>query len=330
MDKNLVVGITHLIKPPFDPERKSLGNDIEVIHFDTRNEEEFDPALLKKLDVFLVWTPKISETTISNLINCKMLVRYGVGFDKIDRKGLDKAGITFSNNPEYGPEDVADTAMSMLLGLQRRIYQHNFLCRGYSDSWQENHLVPTIHSRECTVGIVGVGRIGISVVNRLKAFGYEIIGYDPYISNGLARAVGIKRADSLEQLFEQCNMISMHCPLTDETRGMVTTELVNRAKPGLVLVNTARGLLIESLDMVELGLRSGQLGAVGLDVLPTEPPEDHPLINAWRKAEPWLQGRLIITPHNAFYSDYSMFECRFQAAETARLFIQDGVHRNAV
>lgn len=111
---------------------------------------------------------------------------------------------------------------------------------------------------------------------------------------------------------------------------MITPGLLAHSRPGLVLVNTARGNLIQGLDMIEQGLKSGQLAGVGLDVLPQEPPEPHSLIDAWRSDEDWLQGRLIISPHNAFYSDHSMAECRNQAAETARLFLQDGVHRNSV
>ena len=330
MAGKLVVGVTHLIKPPFDAEMAALGSDTEFIHFDSRDESSFDPAALNRLDLFLVWTPKITRVTIDNLKKCKMLVRYGVGYDKIDREALSTANIAFSNNPEYGPEDVADTAMAMLLGLQRQIYRHDHQCRGYHGSWQENHLKPTIQSPECTVGVVGVGRIGISVINRLKPFGYHIVGYDPYISNGMARAVGIERVHRLDQLFARADMVTMHCPLTEETRGMVNQQLLEAARPGLIFVNTARGLLIENLDVVQDGLRSGKLGAAGLDVLPEEPPAEHPLIAAWRNNEDWLAGRLIITPHNAFYSDQSMYECRYQAAETARLFIEEGVHRNAV
>ena len=332
MNNRYVVGVTHLVKPPFEPEKAALGKDIEVIHFATRDEKQFDVEQLKRLDIFLVWTPKISAETIAHLKNCKMLVRYGVGFDKIDIQSLQDSAIGFSNNPEYGPEDVADTAMSMLLGLQRGIYRHDRLCRTYqaTDGWQENHITPTIHSRHCTVGVVGVGRIGISVINRLKAFGYRVIGYDPYISNGLARAVGIERMNSLEALFEQADMVTMHCPLTTDSKGMVNTSIIDRAKPGLIFVNTARGQLIDSLDTIEAGLRSGQLGGAGLDVLPLEPPDSHSLITAWRQDEPWLGGRLIVTPHNAFYSDHSMYECRYNAAETARLFIEEGVHRNKI
>lgn len=328
--KRWTIGITHLIKPPFDPEQAAFSNHADIVYFDTRDETAFAHSQLNQLDAMLVWTPAITETTIRHLERCKILVRYGVGYDKIDLDALTQRGIAFSNNPEYGPEDVADTAMAMLLTLQRRILEHDIKARGYIDSWQENHLAPVRHSKNCRVGIVGLGRIGTSLSLRLKPFGYQLVAYDPYLSNGVFRALDVERADSLAQLIAQADIISLHCPLTEETRGMIDGALLEGAKPGLIFINTARGGLIDSLDVIEAGLRSGQLAGAGLDVLPEEPPSDHPLIIAWRENTDWLQGRLLITPHNAFYSDHSMAECRYNAAQTARLFLDENIHRNAV
>jgi|TARA_B100000959_G_scaffold255831_1_gene288530 D-3-phosphoglycerate dehydrogenase len=329
-NKQWTVGVTHLIKPPFDPELAGFDGRADFLYFNSTDESSFDKEWLKSIDAFLVWTPAISDRTICHLDKCKIVVRYGVGVDNVDLKGLNNSGIAFSNNPEYGPEDVADTAVAMLLSLQRRIVEHDYKARQYADTWQENHLSPTRHSRHSTVGVIGVGRIGISVINRIRAFGYRIVGYDPYVSNGMFRALAIERADSMAELVKQSELVTLHCPLTDETRAMINDDVVNRAKPGMILVNTARGGLIESLDVIHAGLRSGQLAGAGLDVIPDEPPVAHPLIEAWRAGVDWLQGRLIITPHNAFFSDHSMYDCRYKAAETARLFLENGIHRNAV
>jgi D-3-phosphoglycerate dehydrogenase len=330
VQKPWTIGITHLVKPPFEPEQKAFSNRAEIVYFGGRDARDYDAVQLGRLDAMLVWTPTIDESTIAELTQCKILVRYGVGFDKIDRDALAKQGIAFSNNPEYGPEDVADTAMALLLALQRRIVEHDMRARAYSDSWQENHLSPMRHSKNCRVGIVGLGRIGSSLSLRLKPFGYEVIGYDPYVSNGMFRALDVKRATSLAQLLSQVDMLSMHCPLSSETKAMINAQTIAQAQPGLIFVNTARGGLIESLDVVESGLRSRQLAGAGLDVLPEEPPGDHSLITAWRENVDWLRGRLLITPHNAFYSDSSFAECRYNAAHTARLFLEENIHRNAV
>lgn len=324
------VGITHLIEPPFEPENTAFDGQAEFAHFSARDEAEFDTAALKRLDAMLVWTPVIGERTVRHLDRCRILVRYGVGFDRIDLDALAARNIAFANNPEYGPEDIADTAMAMILGLQRRIVEHDVRARVYRKVWQENILTPVLNSKRATVGIVGLGRIGSCLSRRLRPFGYRTIAYDPYLQDSRFLELGVERAESLEALVEQVDILSMHCPLTDETRAMIDAEVLGRARPGLIFVNTARGALIDSLDTLETALRSGHLAAAGLDVLPQEPPADHSLIDAWRNAAEWLQGRLLINPHNAFYSDESMARCRFNAAETARLFLQEQIHRNAV
>lgn len=328
--KRWTIGITHLVKPPFTPESTAFDGEAEFIHFDQRDESGFDPAMLRKLDAFLVWTPAITGATRRHLERCRILVRYGVGYDKVDIDELGRGNIAFSNNPEYGPEDVADTALSMILPLQRRVLEHDRRARGYGSRWQENLLTPTRQLRHATVGVVGVGRIGLSVVNRLRPFGCRVLGYDPYLSNGMFRAMAVERVNDLRELAARCDVLTLHCPLTAETRGMINQELLAAARPGLVLVNTARGKLVDGLDTIEHGLRTGRLAGVGLDVLPEEPPAPHALLDAWRNDEDYLRGRLLINPHTAFYSDESFAECRQQAAVTARLFLEDGVHRNAV
>ena len=209
-NKKWTVGVTHLIRPPFDAEQQAFFNKADIIYFDTRDENQFDKSDLQKLDAFLVWTPSIGIQTIKHLKKCKILVRYGVGYDKISLNILSENNIAFSNNPEYGPEDVADTAMALLLALQRRIVEHDNRSRNYDVTWQENHLAPVKHSKNMTLGIVGLGRIGTSMSLRLKAFGYRVIGYDPYISNGMFRAIGIERAESLSGLSDQIDALSMH------------------------------------------------------------------------------------------------------------------------
>jgi D-3-phosphoglycerate dehydrogenase len=324
------VGITHLIKPPFDAENEAFNGNAKFFYFKSKNETGFLQSDLQQLDAFLIWTPSMGNETIRKLDNCQIVVRYGVGFDKIEIPTLQDRGIAFSNNPEYGPEDVADTAMGLILVLQRRLIEHDILARSYIDTWQENHLSPMLHSPRATVGVVGVGRIGISVIRRLAPFGYRVIGYDPYVSNGMFRALQIEKASSLDELVSQVDILTLHCPLTPETRGMINRKLLQKARSGLILVNTARGALIENVDFIEDQLRSGHLAGVGLDVLPDEPPSSHSLFDAWREQASWLRGRLVLTPHNAFFSDSSMYECRFAAAETARLFLEEQIHRNKI
>ena len=326
-----VVGITHPIAPPFAAEDEAFGGSARFVSIPERDERDMDANALASLDALLVWTPRISESTAARLTACRVLVRYGVGYERIDIGALARRAIAFANNPEYGPEDVADTAMAMLLGFARRVFEHDARARGHTGpNWQENRLSPTLHARDATVGVVGVGRIGMSLVNRLKPFGFRILGYDPFVPRGHHRALGYERCESLDALLAQSDFVSFHCPLDASTRGCIDARRLALMKPGAVLVNTARGGLLQSLDCLQAALRSGHLAGAGLDVLPEEPPLPHPLLDAWRRRDPWLEGRLVITPHNAFYSERSWREARFAAAETARQFLETGVLRNAV
>jgi D-3-phosphoglycerate dehydrogenase len=324
------IGITDRSAPPFEFESLGFRDRAEFIFFDTDREDDLPPVDLRSLDAFLVWSPTLGDRTIKHLENCKIVVRYGVGYDRIDVAALDRAGIRFCNNPDYGATEVAETAVSMILALQRRILVLDWRARSYESGWQGHMIRPTRRVDETTVGLVGVGRIGGCACQRLKAFGFRVIGYDPYIPAGTEKVLRFERVHDLADLVREADVISFHCPLNDETSGMVDAAFVAAMKPNSILVNTARGKIIADLDCIERGLRSGHLFGVGFDVLPDEPPGDDSLIAAWRAGEDWLQGRLIINPHNAFYSDQAWDELRFKAAETAWLFLEKGVLRNSI
>lgn len=324
------VGITDRTAPPFDLERRGFRDQAEFVFFDCAEEAALPAEELRKLDALLIWSPTLGEATVRQLERCKIVVRYGVGYDRIDREALRRAGIAFANNPDYGAGEVAETAVAMILALQRRILLHDWRARGYRESWQGNLIRPTRRIGETTVGLIGVGRIGGSACQLLRGLGFRVIGYDPYLAAGYEKVLRFERVQELAELVEQADVISLHCPLTEETRGLADDAFIAAMKPGSILVNTARGQLLSGLAGLERALRSGQLFGAGLDVLPEEPPPDHPLIRAWRDGESWLQGRLLINPHNAFFSDEAWDELRYKAAETAWLYLAKGRLRNAI
>ncbi len=328
--KKYVVGITdHMIGMP-DLEAEVLGDDVEIDFFASADETSFAPDRLTRLDALMVWGARLGEQSIRHLARCKGVVRYGVGYEKIDLAALDAAGIPFANNPDYGTEEVADHAIAMILSLHRRLWEHDARARGYSSGWQIYSLKPLPRSNRATVGVVGVGRIGTAVINRLKPFGFRILGYDPGQPPGHEKAIGYERAERLEELFAQSDIVTLHCPANAQTRGLLDVGGLARLKRGAIVVNTARGELIEDLDALEAALRSGQIAAAAIDTLLKEPPGDHPLLTAWRNREHWLAGRLVITPHNAFYSDHAAVEMRRNAARTVRLLLDEGKLRNQV
>ncbi len=328
--RTFVVGITdHMIGQP-DLEAEVLGNDVEIEFFGSTDEASFAPDRLARLDALMVWGARLGAASITHLTRCKGVVRYGVGYEKIDLAALEQAGIPFANNPDYGTEEVADHALAMILSLHRRLFEHDARARGYTSGWQVHSLKPLSRSNKATVGVVGVGRIGTAVVNRLKPFGFHILGYDPGQPPGHEKAVGYERTDRLEELFARSDVVTLHCPANGETRGLLGAEGLARLKPGAIVVNTARGELIDDLDALEGALRSGHLAAAAIDTLVTEPPRDHSLLSAWRNREDWLNGRLVITPHNAFYSDHAAVEMRTNAARTVRILLDEGRLRNQI
>ena len=183
---------------------------------------------------------------------------------------------------------------------------------------------------ECVCGIVGLGRIGTAAALRAKAFGMDVVMYDPYRENGAELSVGIRRADSLEELFGQSDVVSIHVPLSDETEKLINAEVLAASKPGLILVNTARGPIID-LDGLYEALHANHVQAVGLDVLPEEPANpDHPLIKAWAADEEWIDHRLLITPHSAFFTPESVYDMRYKGGEVAVTYLGGGRLQNCV
>ena len=156
-------------------------------------------------------------------------------------------------------------------------------------------------------GVVGLGRIGIAAAIRAKAFGMSVVAFDPYVARGVEIAVGVDRVESLEALLRVCDVVSLHCPLTDETRNMINASALAKMKPEAILINTARGAIVD-IDALFDALRRGDLAGAGIDVLPFEPPRaDDILAIAYRdRADPLIGERLILTPHAAWSSPESV------------------------
>jgi C-terminal binding protein len=224
------------------------------------------------------------------------------------------------NVPDYGTTEVADHAMSLALALRRGLLLHHELQRKDPPAAWRFVLDPLVRrSSVQTFGIIGMGRIGTAVALRAKAFGFRVVFFDPHLPNGVELGLGIGRAPTLEALLRVSDVLSVHAPLTPETRGMVGERELAWLPKGAVVVNTARGPILD-IDALAAALRSGHLAGVGLDVVPVEPPvEPVPeLLRAYRAREPWVEGRLIITPHSAFHTPEAWEDIRVKSAETMR------------
>jgi C-terminal binding protein len=263
---------------------------------------------------------KVTAADLPRFPRLRAICRMGVGYDNLDRAAAAVRGIAILNVPDYGTTEVADHAIALALSLRRGLLLHHEAQRADPPApWRYVDDPLVRRSSVQTFGIVGMGRIATAVALRAKALGFRVVFYDPHLPNGVELGLGIQRAPTLRDLLRQTDTLSVHAPLTRETRGLLGQEELALLPKGAVVVNTARGPIID-IDALAALLKSGHLAGVGLDVVPVEPPvEPVPeLIRAYRAREPWTLGRLIITPHSAFYSPQAWDDIRSKSAETMR------------
>ena len=262
--------------------------------------------------------------------NCRMVVRGGVGFDGLDLEGFGARGIAVCNVPDYGTTEVADHAIAMALALRRAVVRYNDCLRADPrGNWDYAAERCLMRLRGTTFGIVGLGRIGTAAARRAQAFDMDVVFHDPYLPDGADLATGYRRMGCVEELFETADTISLHTPLSAETERLVDADLLTRAKPTTVLVNTSRGPVVD-IDALHDALREGRIAGAALDVLPSEPPDDHPLIRAFTAREDWIDGRLLLSPHAAFYSVPGQRDLRAKAFRSMLGYLQGGELRNCV
>lgn len=290
-------------------------------------------AVLAAADALVVWHEiALGGDVVKRLPKCRIIVRAGVGFDHIDLKAAGAAGIPVANTPDYGTSEVADHAIALMLALRRGITTfHDLLKRDPVDNY-DSSLAPLVRRNRGTVfGVVGLGRIGIATALRAKAFGMRVIAHDPYAPAGIEIAAGVERVQTLDELLMASDTVSLHCPLTEETRNLMGEAQFARMKPEAILINTARGAIIDIPALLKT-LASGRIAGAGIDVLPIEPPaSDDPFAVAYRDlAKAGLADRLIVTPHAAWSSPESRADARRLSAETAILYLRDGRLRNLV
>jgi D-3-phosphoglycerate dehydrogenase len=261
--------------------------------------------------------------------SCRIAVRSGVGFDTLDVEGFGYLGVPVSNVPDYGTTEVADHALALMLALTRGVGTFDEALRNES-AWSFSRAPLVRRLRGATFGVIGLGRIGLAAARRAAAFDLSVLFFDPHLSNGVELSTGYARVHSLNELMAASDVVSIHAPLNDETRGMLGGSAFGAAKPGLILVNTARGPIVD-FDALASALKSGVLAGAALDVLPKEPVDTaHPLLRAWKDREKWLDGRLVLTPHAAFYSPDSMVDLRVKSVEVALNYLRGGRLSNCV
>ncbi len=305
------------LRPPADVEQGVLGPDTVFLMPLAQHAQSVPDEYWAEADGMLLWHEvQVDAAVIKKLDRCKVIARIGVGFDNVDLKAAGRRGIYVCNVPDYGTEDVADHALAMILALERGL-------AGYADAarrnvWSWDAAGPLRRIRGRRLGVIGLGRIGTAVALRARVFGWEVLFYDPYKPPGYDKALGITHVRELSELLPQVDVVTLHTPLSDETRKMADKAFFGLLRADAVFINVARGGCYD-LDALYDALKSGRLRGAGLDVFPQEPPDpEHALIRAWRERETWVAGRLIVTPHAAFYNRESYIELRRKGAEEVR------------
>jgi D-3-phosphoglycerate dehydrogenase len=252
--------------------------------------------------------PRFGRDVLSRLPNTKAIVRYGVGVETIDLAAAAEFGIVVANVPDYCAEEVATHTMALVLACVRRLLPAHRLATG--GRWELGPLRPLFSSEEQTMGLIGLGRIGLATARKARAFGYQILVADPYATDEALAQVNAERVE-VADLLRRSDVVSLHAPLLPSTHHLVNAAALATMKPSAVLVNTSRGGLIDEAAL-EQALRSGTIAAAGLDVMEREPvPGDHPLLQV---------EQAIITPHMAWYTEQSTVRMRqYASREVARV-----------
>jgi len=311
------VVITDFISEPLDHERRIFGDLADVTALDAFHEDELI-GRTEDADVIVLYHQlTITRETIERLGKCKLIIRGGVGFDNVDRNAARERGIDVCNVPDYGTEDVADSAIGMMISLARGIHFLNSRLRRSEGDWHFSQAAPLWRLRDRVFGAVGIGRIGTAAALRAKALGMEVMFHDPHVPQGRDKSLGITAAGTLEELLAHSHVVSLHCPLTPETRHLIDRHTIALMPPGAILINTARGGVVDVLAALH-AIEHGHLAEAGIDVLETEPPAaDDAVIEAWRDPDHPAHDRLILNPHSAFYTEEGLADMRIKSSQNA-------------
>jgi D-3-phosphoglycerate dehydrogenase/C-terminal binding protein len=313
-----------------DVEQGVLGDLAQVESLDVTREEQMW-GRVEDADALLVYhTIRVTRATIERLERCRMIVRCGVGYDNVDFEFARSRGIPVANVPDYGTEEVADSAVGLMLALTRGIAYQNAFLRPPGTRWHFSHVTPLRRLRGETFAIIGLGRIGTAAAIRATAIGMDVAFFDPYKPDGYDKALGIRRIETLEELLRSALVVSCHCPLTPETQHIIDAEAIRKMPRGSYLINTSRGGVVDVAAIPD-AIAEGHLAGAGIDVLPQEPPpEDHPLLVAWRDPQHPAHCRVILNAHNAFYSEQGLRDMRVKGAEAVKRLLLGRPLRNIV
>ena len=318
--------------PDDSEERRIFGADATILRRDTKALADLTDAECAATDGLMLFRQFLRGDDLARFTRLRAVVRMGVGYDRIDRVAAAARGVIVCNVPDYGTTEVADHAIALAMALRRGLLMHHEAQRRDPPApWRATDSPLLRRTGSQGFGIVGLGRIGTAVALRAKGLGFKVTFYDPHLRNGSELAIGVARAATLPDLLRQADVLSIHVPLTPETAGLIGAAELALLPPHAVVVNTARGPVLD-VDTLADALRDGRVAGAGLDVLPVEPPvEPIPeLLRAYRAREAWVEGRLIITPHSAYLTPEAYRDIRVKSAETMQAALMSNRPQNII
>lgn len=298
-----------------DVERSILGSDVELVHYSCDGDEDHLVSACKDADVVLTAYSPFTRRVIEKLVQCRLISITATGFDNVDLDAAAAANIRVCAIDEYCTDEVADHAMLLMLALCRRLPDYYDQVQR-KKRWQYDSVAGLARISDLTLGIIGFGRIGQAVARRARGFGLAIVAYDPYPDRDAAAELDVQFRD-LPQLFSEADIISLNCGLNDENEHLIDTAAFQQMQRKPILINCARGALIDEAALVD-ALDAGQVSGAGLDVLGDESPD-------LRSSKLTGRNNVILTPHVAFYSDAAMLDNRRISTSNVRNFL-DGQH----
>ena len=295
---------------------EALGPDFEVRQVDGSDRSALLPALAD-VDALLVRSAtKVDAEALAAARNLKVVARAGVGLDNVDVKAATLAGVMVVNAPQSNIVSAAELAVGLLLAAARHIAPANAALK--QGEWKRSKY-SGVELYEKTAGIVGLGRIGALVAQRLSAFGMTVVAYDPFVAAGRAAQMGV-RLVSLDELLRTADVVSVHLPKTPETVGIIGDEQLATVKPSVILVNAARGGIVDEAALYA-ALKEGRVAAAGLDVYATEPCTDSPLFEL---------ENVVATPHLGASTDEAQEKAGVSVARSVRLALAGDLVPDAV
>jgi len=324
MARKPVVKITDYIERELDYEKvemDKLGADFSYYQLKTAAPEELIDTF-HDADFLVVNMARIPQEVMVGLDNVKVIIRHGIGYDNLNLPAATQKGIICANEPTASSEDVAEQAIMLILAVHRKLLVQSDILKDSvaQRKWVFDRIYPVYRMGGKTLGIIGCGNIGSIVLRKMRTFGMLILVCDPYLSKERLQELGIEHTPK-ETVLKESDIVTVHVPVTQETRGMFNADLIRLMKKTAVLINTARGPLVNVHDLAE-ALRNKMLAGAGVDVYDFEPPPpDYELFGL---------DNVILTPHLAWYSEEGGWDIRVKIVEDLKRCLEGKPPKNVI